>query len=64
MGYSAEQLREFEHMVNGADADGVVIATPIDLRALVQIDKPATRVRYELDVQGSPTLEEALAKVL
>jgi predicted GTPase len=64
MGYSDEQLREFEHMVNAADADGVVIATPIDLRALVRIDKPATRVRYDLDVQGSPTLADALAKVL
>jgi predicted GTPase len=64
MGYSDEQLREFEHMINAADADGVVIATPIDLRALVTIDKPATRVRYDLDVQGSPTLGDALAKVL
>ena len=64
MGYSDEQLREFEHMINSADADAVVIATPIDLRALVTIDKPATRVRYDLDVQGSPTLADALAKVL
>jgi predicted GTPase len=64
MGYSDEQLREFEHMINSTNADGVVIATPIDLRALVQIDKPATRVRYDLDVQGSPTLADALAKVL
>jgi predicted GTPase len=64
MGYSDEQLREFEQMINGADADGVVIATPIDLRALVRIDKPATRVRYDLDVQGSPTLADALRKVL
>ena len=64
MGYSDEQLREFEQMINGSDAEGVVIATPIDLRALVQIDKPATRVRYDLDVQGSPTLTDALQKVL
>ncbi len=64
MGYSDEQLGEFEHMINSADADAVVIATPIDLGALVTIDKPATRVRYDLDVQGSPTLADALAKVL
>jgi predicted GTPase len=64
MGYSDDQLREFEQMINGADADGVVIATPIDLRALVRIDKPATRVRYDLDVQGSPTLADPLRKVL
>jgi predicted GTPase len=64
MGYSDEQLREFEQMINGADADGVVIATPIDLRALIRIDKPATRVRYDLAIDGTPTLADALAKVL
>ncbi len=64
MGYSEDQLREFEQMINGADADGVVIASPIDLRALVRIDKPATRVRYDLDVQGAPSLADALRKVL
>jgi predicted GTPase len=64
MGYSDEQLHAFEHMINATDAEGVVIATPIDLRALVNIEKPATRVRYDLDVQGSPTLADALAKVL
>src|SRR6266705_7061780 len=44
MGYSAEQLAEFEHMINATDCDAVLIATPIDLRALVHIEKPATRV--------------------
>ena len=43
----------------------VVIGTPIDLRSVVTIDRPAVRVRYDLDVlPGSPTLREVLAPVL
>jgi predicted GTPase len=65
MGYSAGQLREFESMINSAPAEVVVIATPIDLRKLVNIDKPAFRAFYELEeVEGSPTVEDALAPVL
>ena len=65
MGYSSEQLREFEHMINAAPVDVVVIATPVDLRKLVRIDKPAVRAFYELEeVEGSPTIADALRPVL
>jgi predicted GTPase len=65
MGYSGEQLHEFEHMINAAPADVVVIATPVDLRKLVRIDKPAFRAFYELEeAEGSPTVADALRPVL
>ena len=65
MGYSNEQLREFEHMINAAPADVVVIATPVDLRKLVRIDKPAFRAFYELEeAEGSATITDALRPVL
>jgi predicted GTPase len=65
MGYSAEQLREFESMINGTPADVVVIATPVDLRKLVSIEKPAVRVFYDLqEIEGSPTIADALRPVL
>jgi predicted GTPase len=65
MGYSAKQLAEMEQMINEADVDLVVIATPIDLRRLIDISKPAVRVRYELEeVDGSPTVRDALAPVI
>ena len=65
MGYSADQLKEFEHMINAADVDGVLIATPIDLRKLVHIEKPAYRVFYELEeAEGSPTIADVLGPVL
>jgi predicted GTPase len=54
-----------EKTIEMVDADLVVIASPIDLRHLIHITKPAVRVRYELEVlEGSPTLEDALAPVL
>ena len=65
MGYSAKQLAEMEQMINAADVDLVVIATPIDLRRLIDISKPAVRVRYDLvEIEGSPTVRDALAPVL
>ena len=62
MGYSAEQLDEMKDIVDRADCDLVVIATPIDLRHLIDMSKPAVRVTYELqEAEGSPTIEDVLA---
>jgi len=65
MGYSAGQLAEMEQIIDAADVDAVVIGTPIDLRAVIRISKPAVRVRYDLEVlPGSPSLREVLSPVL
>ena len=65
MGYSAGQLAEMEQIIDAADVDAVVIGTPIDLRAVIRISKPAVRVRYDLEVlPGSPGLREVLSPVL
>ena len=42
--------------IERADADVVVSATPIDLAALVALDKPVVRARYEFADAGEPTL--------
>jgi predicted GTPase len=65
MGYSDEQLEEMEKTIDAADADLVVIGTPIDLRRVIDFGKPAVRVRYDLEVlPGSPSLAEVLKPVL
>jgi len=65
MGYSEGQLAEMEKIIDSADVDMVVIGTPIDLRRVITISKPAVRVRYDLEVlPDSPTLTDALAPVL
>jgi predicted GTPase len=58
MGYGERQVRELEATLNAVDADLVLSATPIDLTRLVTLNKPITRVRYELaQVDGTPLTE-------
>ncbi len=65
MGYGDEQIRDLEQTINSVDCEAVIVATPIDLRRLVHIDKPTVRVTYELDDSGSePTLAEVLRRGL
>ena len=65
MGYSEGQLAEMEKIIDAADVDLVVIGTPIDLRRVITISKPAVRVRYDLEVlPDSPQLTDVLAPVL
>jgi predicted GTPase len=65
MGYSDGQLAEMEKIIDAADVDLVVIGTPIDLRRVIDIRKPAVRVRYDLDVlPDSPRLLDVLKPVL
>lgn len=60
MGYGKKQVKELEETIKRAEADAVVIGTPIDLRRIVKINKPTVRVRYELQEIGEPTLEEII----
>jgi predicted GTPase len=60
MGYGAEQIADLEETINVTPADMVLIATPIDLGSIVDIDRPNQRVRYELQEIGRPTLSDVL----
>ena len=65
MGYSDGQLEEMQKIIDSAEADVVVVGTPIDLRSVIEIRKPAVRVRYDLDVlPDSPSLLDVLKPVL
>jgi predicted GTPase len=65
MGYSNGQLAEMQKIIDSAEADVVVIGTPIDLRSVIEIRKPAVRVRYDLEVLAdSPSLLDVLKPVL
>ncbi|MGI6643089.1 MAG: cyclic 2,3-diphosphoglycerate synthase [Bacillota bacterium] len=63
MGYSPRQVAELEETVARVACDLVIVATPIDLRRVMRIDKPSMRVRYELQEIGAPTLEDAIRTV-
>jgi predicted GTPase len=60
MGYGSVQIGELARTIAQVPCEAVVIATPVDLRRLVKIEKPATRVRYELQEIGRPTLADVL----
>jgi predicted GTPase len=62
MGYGEEQLRDLEATINATDCDAVVVGTPIDLARVVNIEKPHTRVFYDLQEIGEPNLKGVLAE--
>lgn len=61
IGYNKRQLEELEAIVNRTECDSVVVATPIDLGRLIEMNKPHIRVYYRLQEIGSPNLEEILS---
>lgn len=60
MGYGEEQMKDLEETINRVDCEGVVIGTPIDLARFIKINKPSTRVKYDLDLDS----KEQIAGVL
>ena len=62
MGYGEQQMKDLEATINASDCDSVIIGTPIDLRRIIDIKKPSTRVTYELQVIGKPDLAEIITQ--
>ena len=64
MGYGEKQIEELSKTINAVPADVVIIATPIDLTRLFDVNKPTVKVRYELAEIGTPNLTEVLEDFL
>jgi predicted GTPase len=62
MGYGRKQMEDLRETIERSDAELVLIGTPIDLRRLIDIDKPALRVTYKLQEVGEPTLKDVLGE--
>lgn len=60
MGYGEQQVKDLETTINKTDCDVVVIGTPIDLRRILKINKPAVIVEYNLQEIGEPTLDKLI----
>ena len=56
VGYHPSQLQALLETINATDVDVVVTATPCDIAALIEIDKPVIRARYEFAEAGEPGL--------
>jgi len=63
-GYSNAQLEALRETINATEADVVVAATPIDLGALVKLNKPIVRARYEFAEVETPGLAGELDRFL
>ncbi len=62
MGYGRWQVEELRETIARSDAELVLIGTPVDLRRMMELDKPALRVSYTLHEVGDPTLADVLAQ--
>jgi predicted GTPase len=64
IGYSREQLAALRQTIVDADAEVVVSATPIDLAALLDLNRPVVRARYEFFEASIPRLSELVDRFL
>lgn len=56
LGYDAAQLAALRRTIDAAPADIVISATPLDLAALIAVNKPIIRARYEFAEVAEPGL--------
>jgi predicted GTPase len=64
MGYSDQQIHDLEQTINRTKCDAVIIGTPIDLTRIIDINKPVTRVRYEIREIGELSLVQVIDEFL
>jgi predicted GTPase len=64
MGYGDVQIRDLEETVNAVDCDLVLVATPIDLTRLINIDKPCMRIGYSLQPEDGRLAEAVRQTVM
>jgi len=64
MGYGEQQISDLAATIDNTPCDSVIIATPIDLGRVINISKPNTRVRYDLQEIGKPDLDSVIGDFL
>ncbi len=64
MGYGDQQIKDLEETISRTKCEAVIIGTPIDLRRILKIKQPSTRVRYDLGQEAIAELEVAVADFL
>lgn len=60
LGYGEAQLADLQVTIDQVPCDTVVVATPVDLSRVIQIDKPTARVTYSFEERGTSHLARLL----
>src|SRR3989338_472419 len=64
VGYASRQIKDLEDTINNIPCDLVVIATPVDLKRIIKINRPSVRVSYEIEEMGKPTIADVIEKFI
>jgi predicted GTPase len=64
MGYGSDQVQALRETILRSEADVVVAGTPIDLAAVLDLDRPVVRARYEFEEAERPGLGNAVDEFL
>ena len=62
-GYSQTQIDALRETLNACNAEFVVAGTPVDLTALIALNKPVIRARYEFAELEQPGLWDLVARI-
>lgn len=62
IGYGYKQMKDLQTTINKTKCQSVVIGTPINLQRFIKINKPTTRVKYELSDKAVLQLKSFLKK--
>jgi len=60
MGYGQQQMKDLEDTINSTQCDLVLLATPVDLTRLIDINKPSIRISYGYKDNSTPTLADII----
>jgi len=64
MGYGEEERSALRETIEKAPVDAIVVAAPLDLKALLHLDRPVVRARYDYADAGEPTLGALVERFL
>jgi len=53
-------MKDLAATIDACDCDSVIIATPIDLKRVIEIKKPCVKVEYQLQEIGQLNLETVI----
>ncbi|MFW9929837.1 MAG: GTPase [Candidatus Thorarchaeota archaeon] len=60
MGYTDQQIEDLENTLNKVKCDIILNGSPIDLKKLINTNKPIVKVSYDIEPIEHPTIENVL----